>query len=140
LTEAPTDEANKLEYYQRNFGTTVEDWQDLNQVKFFGQQTGLDTRDIESLLSIREFAPTRSANVTVYESEQPGADESQRSGSVYLNAATSPALGIVYSEDSTTFLHRFTQDPATIDRYERMNRKLRLDRWLNCPASRWTRC
>nr|WP_315437963.1 Tc toxin subunit A [uncultured Pseudomonas sp.] len=134
LTEAPTDEANKLEYYQRNFGTTVEDWQDLNQVKFFGQQTGLDTRDIESLLSIREFAPTRSANVTVYESEQPGADESQRSGSVYLNAATSPALGIVYSEDSTTFLHRFTQDPATIDRYERMNRKLRLDRWLELPS------
>ncbi|UVK87271.1 Tc toxin subunit A [Pseudomonas sp. B21-051] len=137
LTEAPIerdDQESRDAYYECNFGAIGLEWVNLNQVKFFGERTGLDTRDIEALLSIREFAPTRSANVRVYESEQPGADESQRSGSVYLNAATIPALDIDYRQDSEAFLHRLTQDPIVIDRYERMNRKLRLDRWLELPG------
>ncbi|WP_330207710.1 Tc toxin subunit A [Pseudomonas sp. AM14(2022)] len=137
LTEVPIepdDTDARDAYYERNFGTPGTDWLNLNQVKFFGERTGLDTREIEALLSIREFAPTRSANVSVYDSEQPGADESQRSGSVYLNAATIPALSIDYREVGKEFLHRFTQAPEIIDRYERMNRKLRLDRWLELPS------
>lgn len=137
LTEAPIkpdDTDARDAYYERNFGASGLEWVNLNQVKFFGERTGLDTRDIEALLSIREFAPTRSANVSVYDSEQPGADESQRSGSVYLNAATIPALSIDYREVGKEFLHRFTQAPEIIDRYERMNRKLRLDRWLELPS------
>jgi len=137
LTEAPIkpdDTDARDAYYERNFGASGLEWANLNQVKFFGERTGLETRDIEALLSIREFAPTRSANVSVYESEQPGAEESQRSGSVYLNGATSPALDIDYRQDSEAFLHRLTQVPTIIDRYERMNRKLRLDRWLELPS------
>ncbi|MFJ2282332.1 Tc toxin subunit A [Pseudomonas sp. NPDC087803] len=134
LTEAPTADAGKIDYYERNFGATGVEWQNLNQVKFFGERTGLDTRDIEALLSIRGFAPTRSANVKIYDSEHPGADESQRSGSVYLNAATHPALGIDHRGEGAAFLHRLTQDTAVIDRYERMNRKLRLARWLELPS------
>lgn len=137
LTEAPIksdDRDARDAYYERNFGASGLEWVNLSQVKFFGERTGLDTRDIEALLSIREFAPTRSANVSVYDSEQPGAGESQRSGSVYLNAATSPALDIDYRQDSEAFLHRLTQAPDIIDRYERMNRKLRLDRWLELPS------
>jgi hypothetical protein len=137
LTEAPIepgDSDSRDIYYGRNFGTKGVEWQNLNQVKYFGERTRLDARGMEALLSIREFAPTRSPNVTLYDNEQPGADESQRSGSVYINAAASPALGIDYAENGEAFLHRFTQAPAIIDRYERMNRKLRLDRWLELPS------
>ncbi|WP_025112753.1 Tc toxin subunit A [Pseudomonas sp. H1h] len=134
LTEAPTTAKDRDAYYARNFGAHGLEWLNLNQVQFFGERTRLDARGIEALLSIREFAPTRSANVTVYEPVQPGADESQRCGSVYLNAAASPALDIDYKNEGAAFLHRLTQDPSTIDRYERMNRKLRLDQWLELPT------
>jgi len=137
LTEAPIEPDNtdaRDAYYERNYGTLGTEWLNLNQVKFFGERTKLDTLNIEALLSIRKSAPTRSSNVSVYDSEQPGADESQRSGSVYINAAISPALSIDYSEVGQEFLHRFTRDPIIIDRYERMNRKLRLDRWLELPS------
>ncbi|MFJ4248496.1 Tc toxin subunit A [Pseudomonas sp. NPDC089741] len=137
LTEAPIDPEDddaRDAYYARNFGTVGAGWQNLNQVKFFGERTRQDSRGLEALLSIREFAPTRSANVAVYGDSQPGETESHRCGSVFVNAGTSPVLDIDYRDSSGGFLHRLTQAPTTIDRYERMNRKLRLDQWLDLPS------
>ncbi|MFJ3008924.1 Tc toxin subunit A [Pseudomonas fluorescens] len=133
LTQAPTPDVEKEReaYYLHNFGAGNLDWQNLNQVPFFGERTRLSAQDLEALLSIREFAPTRSAHVTYAASAPLAGDESQLSGSVYLNAAESPALSINFN--GAALSHRLTEDPVRIDRYERMNRKLRLDQWLGLP-------
>ncbi|RVD78889.1 Tc toxin subunit A [Pseudomonas koreensis] len=137
LTEAPVDPANsdaRDSYYEHNFGTTGVEWGNLNQLKYFAERTGQDARRLEAALSIRDLAPTRSPNVSIYETIPSGGLESHRSGSVFVNAANSPALNIDYREDSGGAFHRLTAVPTTIDPYERMNRKLRLDRWLDLPS------
>jgi hypothetical protein len=137
LTEAPVDPEDgdaRDAYYALNFGAFGTEWLNLSQAKFFGDRTGQDSRGLEALLSIREFAPTRSANVTVYENSPPGEMESHRCGSVFINAGISPVLNIDFRGGGGGLLHRLTQVPTTIDRYERMNRKLRLDQWLDLPS------
>lgn len=136
LTEDPPAFADRGRFYTRNFGADGVTWQNLNQVPFFGERTKLDTPGLEALLSVRSFAPVRSANVTYPESvlAEP---ESGRSGSVYLNANTHPAVSIAGSGVGPSFLHRLTADPddsTGFDRYDRMNRKLRLDQWLELPS------
>ncbi|KPN93652.1 Tc toxin subunit A [Pseudomonas nunensis] len=133
LTEPLVVSAGRDAFYLRNFGAGDVSWQNLNQVLFFGERTKLDARGVEALLSVRDFAPTRSANVTVYQPPLPTA-ESDRSGSVYLNGGASPAITINYSEAGGAF-HRLSADPASaFARYDRMNRKLRLDQWLELPS------
>jgi hypothetical protein len=144
LTEAPAeydetvggqaDELSHVQFYGRNFGTTGLEFKDLNQVPFFGQRTKLDTPALESLLALRGFVPVRSANV-VFPSEAPGAPESERSGAVYLNAGTAPAISIIPGDTSGTY--KLTPDPDTaqgLERFDRINRKLRLDQWLDLPS------
>lgn len=139
LTEDPPELAAREEFYALNFGTdNLLKYQNLNQVPDFGERTKLDTPGLEALLSVRSFAPVRSANVTYKESvSTPGESESGRSGSVYLNANTHPAVSITGSGAGPSFLHRLTADPETavgLDQYNRMNRKLRLDQWLELPS------
>lgn len=114
-------------FYLRNYGTTGLDWQNLNQVAFFAQRTRLDAEGVEAFLSIRRYAPTRSANVKIY---VPTDDqESERSGSVYINGGESPAVSVNYEH----LLHRLSESPMVPGRYDRMNRKRRLDLWLKLP-------
>lgn len=136
LTEPPTLPAGRDEYYLKNFGAEAIAWQNLNQVPFFGDRTKLTTPDIEALLSIRGYAPVRSANVT-YAGAAPIVAESERSGAVYLNANTAPAVSIISSGSGPTFLHRLSiapGDDAGFNAYQRMNRKIRLDAWLQLPS------
>jgi len=144
LTESPpeyeeagdgkADELPHILFYDRNFGTTGLEWQNLNQVPFFGLHTKLDTPTLESLLSVRGFVPVRSANVKD-PTTVPEVPESERSGSVYINAHNAPAISI--SDQSVARLHRLSENPGSaggLDRYDRMNRKLRLDQWLDLPS------
>ncbi|MHC8328532.1 Tc toxin subunit A [Pseudomonas sp. LB1P83] len=137
LTEPPAVFAERETFYAANFGTdNLQKYQNLNQVKFFGVQTKLDTFGLEKLLSISIFWPKRSANVT-YVPATPTGPESERSGSVYVNAHTAPAIEITSSGDGATFLHRLSEGPdnaAGFARYDRLNRKLRLDNWLEMPS------
>jgi hypothetical protein len=136
LTEPSPAEAGRDAFYLANFGAGGLEWQNLNQVPFFGERTVLDTPGVEALLSIRSFLPVRSANVT-YVPATPAGSESERSGSVYLNARTSPAVSITGSGSGSGYLHRLSENPATpegLARYDRMNRKVRLDKWLGLPS------
>ena len=104
---------------------------------FFGERTKLDTLGLEALLSVRGFAPARSANVTYPSQTVPEEPESGRSGSVYLNANTHPAVHITGSEEGDSFSHELSVSPgdaAGLARFDRMNRKLRLDQWLALPS------
>lgn len=119
----------------KDFGAEGLSWQNLNQVPFFGERTKLEAPAIEALLSVRSFSPVRSANVT-YAPVTPVGTESERSGSVYINAHTYPPVLV---SDGATFLHRLTADPAVavgLERYDRMNRKVRLDQWLDLPSDK----
>jgi len=136
LTEDPPAFTDMEGFYARNFGADGVTWQNLNQVPFFGGRTKLDTPGLEALLSVRSFAPVRSANVT-FQGSAPVEPESGRSGSVYLNANTHPGVSIADGVGEPSFLHRLTADPDNttgFDRYDRMNRKLRLDQWLELPS------
>lgn len=136
LTEPSPAGAGRDAFYLANFGAGGLEWQNLNQVPFFGERTVLDTPGVEALLSIRSFLPVRSANVT-YVPATPDGSESERSGSVYLNAHTLPAVSITGSGSGSGYLHRLSENPATpegLARYDRMNRKVRLDKWLGLPS------
>lgn len=143
LTEAGPEPAGQVKFYQDNYGTG-DDWKNLKQVRIFGAQTKLDTPGIERLLSIRDFAPERSLNVS-YATAAPNEPESGRSGSVYLNKNAHPAVHIRVSEDVPAAVHSLVSEdpPATVyelsaqpddvpglDRYDRMNRMVRLCNWL----------
>ncbi|MBV4456994.1 virulence plasmid 28 protein [Pseudomonas sp. COR58] len=133
LTEPLVTSAGRDDFYLRNFGADGIEFQNLYQVPFFAQRTKLDAPAIEALLSVREFAPVRSANVT-YTTSAPAFPESERHGSVYLNAGTAPAVTVTGSGEGAAFLHRLSLNPlADFVRYDRMNRKIRLDAWLQLP-------
>lgn len=139
LMEEAADFDDREAYYARNFGTDNEyKYVNLNQIEYFGGRTKLDTQGLEALLSVRRFAPVRSANVTTYpQATALAVPESGRSGSVYLNANAHPPVYIEGSEGSPSFKHRLTSDPDEAEglaRYDRMNRKVRLDRWLALPS------
>ncbi|MFJ4195133.1 Tc toxin subunit A [Pseudomonas sp. NPDC089534] len=136
LAEPAVEFEDREDFYARNFGADGLSWQNLNQLLFFGERTKLDTPGVEALLSIRGFAPVRSANVT-YADAAPAEDESERSGSVYLNANTAPAVSLSRAADGPSVLHRLSVSPldaAGLARYDRMNRKVRLDAWLGLPC------
>ncbi|WP_085629513.1 Tc toxin subunit A [Pseudomonas sp. R16(2017)] len=136
LMEPAVKFEDREDFYARNFGADGLSWQNLNQLLFFGERTKLDTPGVEALLSTRGFAPVRSANVT-YADAAPAADESERSGSVYLNANTAPAVSLTRAANGSSFLHRLSANPtdaAGLARYDRMNRKVRLDAWLGLPC------
>jgi len=129
------DPEEREKFYTRNYGTGAfgELLANLPQVPFFGERTKLDTPGLEALLSVRGFSPVRSGNV--FHSEGvPKEGESERSGAVYLNANKPPAVAIV---GPAGFLHRLTlaiDDKAGFLRFDRLNRKVRLDQWLGLPS------
>ena len=136
LTEPPPKIEDREAFYWRSFGTDELKLQNLNQVPYFGERTKLDTPGIEALLSVRGFAPVRSANAE-YPTAVPGDPESGRSGSVYLNRNTHPAINVAGGLNGSSFLHRLSLDPGDatgLGQLDRMNRKLRLDQWLELPS------
>ena len=133
LTEAPVEHGDRVAFYEENFGTTPVEYQNLSQVPFFGERTKLDSERIEALFSIRDFAPVRSPNVTFAEESPPGSPESWRSGSVYLNGNEIPAISINFARQ----VHRLNVDPTKVEglaRFDRINRKVRLDSWMQLPS------
>ncbi|WP_223490705.1 Tc toxin subunit A [Pseudomonas sp. A-RE-19] len=136
LTEDPPTLDQHEVFYSQNFGAKGVSWQNLNQVPFFGERTKLDTPGLEALLSVRDDAPVRSPNVKFSE-VVPEEPESERSGSVYINANTHPAISITGRDEGPSFLHRLSVNPLVaegLERLDRMNRKLRLDQWLELPS------
>ncbi|WP_434766527.1 Tc toxin subunit A [Pseudomonas triticicola] len=133
LTEARVDFEDREVFFARHFGTNgLDKYQNLNQVVFLGERTKLDSRQIEALLSTGDFAPMRSANVT-YPDEKPEHPESERSGSIYVNNNTAPAVTIDLVNAPR---HRLTADPEQpvgFNRYDRINQMVRLANWTGLP-------
>lgn len=130
LTEARADFEDRETFFNDNYGSDNYDkYQNLNQLKFFGERTSLDVPGVESLLSFGAFAPVRSANVAFADEPSPG-PQSARFGSVYVNAATDPPIVV----EDASLRQTLTIGPDTqadFEYYDRLNRKVRLDKWLD---------
>ncbi|WP_339495159.1 MULTISPECIES: Tc toxin subunit A [unclassified Pseudomonas] len=130
LTEEYTYPEDMYQFYLENFGTEDTEYLNLNQIFYLAQRTNLVAEEITSLFSVGDYAPRRSANVNY--SSEPDVPEGGRSGSVYINDNAHPAIGI--TTQSGNSFHRIIVNPNTprgLNTFDRLNRKLRLDKWLN---------
>lgn len=112
--------AAQSSFYLRHYG--VQDKSALLDLTAFCQRTGLDRAGVESLLSIETCTPMASPNVAGLAPASPA-----RFGAVYINAGLEPALGISSSNGE----HRLVN--ATDDHFDRIQRMVRLSRWLDLP-------
>jgi len=121
LSSTPSDPIAAA-FYKDNFGSTADK---LKDSVHFCAQALIDAETLTRLLSIEAYAPTRSPNVSLAVATPTPKD----SGSVYINYGEESVLKLTPPAQGSTrqFEH------ATLNRYERMNRMLRLSRWLELP-------
>jgi hypothetical protein len=129
-----TDERGELgEFYPRYFGIAPERGGNLRHVSVFNERTKLDFQGVEALLSLEKSSTTLSENVEdptgIFRLPVSGVD----AGSVYIHEGLYPPVTIEYAAEGFPELFNFFMD-ATVDHYDRMNRKLRLDKWLELPS------
>jgi len=116
--------SSTTDFFKDNFGIT--DSYALTNTQTFCLRTGLSTDQLDELLSVGAYAPSLSANVAG-EAEVDGA----AFGSVYINAGQKPAISIESAEENGKPVHRLID--CSEDRFDRMNRMIRLARWLDLP-------
>lgn len=116
-----------LDFFKANYG--LEDPEKLLDIKTFCLQTGLSSDELDSLLSVGPYAPTQSPNAGSLREPIDGAVF----GSVYVNGGQSPAIAIEAQLDDqgNTLSHRLIN--CSYDQFDRMNRMIRLARWLDLP-------
>ncbi|MBT2340969.1 MULTISPECIES: Tc toxin subunit A [Pseudomonas] len=114
-------------FFKVNFGEG--DVFRLLDTQTFCLHTGLKTEELESLLSVGAYAPYSSINfLCTDETPVDGAVF----GSVYVNAGISPALAIETTGDAARGpSHQIVN--WSHDRFDRLNRMIRLARWLKLP-------
>lgn len=129
------EEIRAVDFFQRHYG--VIDSGELFDTQTFCLRTGITTDELDSLLSVGPYAPTVSPNGGVTVAPIDGATF----GSVYINGGTSPAIAIETLTDSATGADGSVVTVTlghilvncTPDRFDRMNRMLRLAKWLKLP-------
>ncbi|MBV6825218.1 Tc toxin subunit A [Pseudomonas sp. PD9R] len=115
-------------FYKRNFGSTFED---LKDSVHFCAQTSIDAETLTSFLSIEDCLPSLSSNVA---SGLIPVASPKVFGSVFINDGTTAAMDLsVRTSGTRQFLN------STSNRFERMNRMLRLNRWLQLPPEQTDR-
>ncbi|HCN63656.1 MAG TPA: hypothetical protein DIT33_09685 [Pseudomonas sp.] len=116
-----------LDFFKTNYG--LEDPEKLLDSKTFCLQTGLSSNELDSLLSVGPYAPTQSPNAGSQREPIDGAVF----GSVYVNGGQSQAIAIEAQLDDqgNTLSHRLIN--CSYDQFDRMNRMIRLARWLDLP-------
>lgn len=123
----PSEDSDQ--YYRENFGLLGDiEPQNLNQSYFFNQRTKLTQSRLEALLSVELFASTVSEHAPVF-GEMPVTPG--HVGSVFINdGLTAPSMAMDYR--AIEQLHRISE--TSHDRFDRLNRKIRLDNALQLPS------
>ncbi|MCT8341630.1 MULTISPECIES: Tc toxin subunit A [Photorhabdus] len=120
-------------FFQDNYGVSADERVKLTEILSFGQQTGSKVTDLEHLFSSGDFRPLVSPNVVF---SNPIFDSGQTSehfpapyhyGGIYINVGQLDALSIVRTDSGREI------DAVSDFRYDRMNRFIRLQRWLALP-------
>lgn len=125
-------ETRAADFFQRHYG--VSDSGELLDTQTFCLRTGITTDELDSLLSVGPYAPTVSPNAGVTVASIDGATF----GSVYINGGALPAIAIETLTDTATGADGrmvtvtlgHTLVNCTPDRFDRINRMLRLAKWL----------
>ncbi|MER2370971.1 Tc toxin subunit A [Photorhabdus laumondii] len=121
------------QFFQDNYGVSADESVKLKEILSFGQQTGSKVTDLEHLFNSGDFRPLVSPNVVF---SNPIFDSGQTSehfpapyhyGGIYINAGQLDALSIVRTDSGREI------DAVSDFRYDRMNRFIRLQRWLALP-------
>lgn len=154
LVDAAEDDGG-ARFFKDNFG--VDGFIELQDTQAFCLRTGLSTAELDALLSVGPYAPVPSANVLANPEGEARGTKTRKTkkakaeealvdgrlfGSVYINAGMAPGMAIEtlpasYAEvDGETVMvegprHLITH--ASEDRFDRMNRMIRLARWLEMP-------
>ncbi|WP_460065754.1 Tc toxin subunit A [Pseudomonas sp. S2_H08] len=133
LTEPYKTVDNYVAFYLDNFDVGAHiAIQGLAYIFSLTEHANLVAEEVISLLSVGDHTPWRSANVNY--PDQTLLPESGRSGSVYINNNAHPAIGITAQSGSS--FNKIMIEPTTsegLNFFDRLNRKLRLDKWLSLP-------
>ncbi|WP_110970138.1 Tc toxin subunit A [Pseudomonas huaxiensis] len=105
-------------FFMRHYGVGA--LKDLLDLSAFSLRTSLDQDSVASLLSIEHHAPTASPNVPGLAPASPA-----RFGSTYINAGLEPVISLSSKEGTHTFTN------GTEDHFDRIQRIVRLSRWLD---------
>lgn len=112
------------------YGLTDSDGSVLQNITIFGEQTHTSGSELEELLSTGEQSPLASSSVVF--SNAMTADvafpAAYHTGSVYINGGHGDALDVVKTSDGKKIAG------LTLNRLERLNKFIRLSRWMNLPA------
>lgn len=123
LTERFVVAGNEVKFYLDNFNSTAAKL--LDSVHFCAK-ADIDALALTRLLSIETFAPTRSPNVPV------AAPTPSEFGSTYINSGNTKSIDLSAPVEGSTrqFLN------ITLNGMDRINRMLRLSRWLDLPQDK----
>ena len=121
------------DFFHENYGISMDQLGDLKQITFFGQQTSGSIAEIEQMLAQGDYRPKVSSNVQfsneIFVNGQTDKlfPDTYHYGARYINVGQPESLTIVKTDIGR-------QMAATSEyRYDRMNRFLRLQRWLGIP-------
>ncbi|WP_223529090.1 Tc toxin subunit A [Pseudomonas sp. GL-R-19] len=120
---------NAAVFYTKNFGSTADK---LKDSVHFCAQTSIDAKALTSLLSIEEFVPKQSSNVSL--PTTTATVTPKEFGSRYINYGLAAAMDLSDPADGTRQFVRHD-----LNRFDRMNRMLRLSRWLDLPPDQCDR-
>lgn len=118
------------EFFSDNFGSTEPL---LKDSVHFCAKTSIEAEALTSLLSIEGYAPKCSSNVEWPQLEEP--QLSKEFGSAYINHGLDKAIELSVPVKGAT--RQLTN--TTSNRFERINRILRLSRWLELPVDQCDR-
>ncbi|MHC8291007.1 Tc toxin subunit A [Pseudomonas sp. XS1P51] len=110
------------DFLKTNFGSTQVK---LTDSKHLCDQTSIDAQKLVDFLSIEEHTPTVSKNQDIFIEDELTVVGPQNFGSVFINNADVPALGLSAAQKDTTR----TLEGHSNNRWDRINRMLRLARW-----------
>ncbi len=110
-------------FFRQNYG--VQDAGGVIDTQDFCMRTGIGREELESLLSIEAYVPTVSPNART--DGLPTTPD--RYGSVFVNGGHVPAMEVISNGEGE---QHYLQN-AWEDRFDRLNRMVRLARWLKLP-------
>lgn len=120
----------QADFYPKNYGNSIKSRVELEQVDNFCFATEVPRLDLDTLLAVETQAPYASPHVLLEDAD----GDPSRFGAVFINGGKQPAIAIHTSEDDSPEAvqvppHRLTD--LTDDRADRLNRMIRLSRWMN---------
>jgi hypothetical protein len=116
------------EYFIEHYGTKLAESNPLTSTKEFMAKTGLCATELESLLAVKSQSPIPSKNALALVSSDPTSQyPSNQYGASFVNVGVGGTLRLIGTGTAGKI------DNATHDSFDRLQRFVRLQRWMNIP-------